>query len=126
MRFILKSQTHSEVLLNDYQSRLKASYLPAYIGTAGLALAIGGPLYAGTISNPLGQRDTRNVTIFAGLFLAIAGYGYGQYALKEKEKTLEKAINTYNDAVPEPERIRVDLLPVSNGTGGEIKTQVPF
>lgn len=126
MRFVLKKSSEAEVLLNDYQGRLRSRSLPAYMGTVGLVLAVGGPLYAGTISSPLGQRDTRNITLFTGLFLAVAGYGYGQFLLKQKEKTLEKAIDTYNDAVPESERIRVDLMPLPSGTGGEIKTQVPF
>ncbi len=113
-------------MLNDYQSRLKTSFIPAYIGSFGLALAIGGSLYAGTKGNPLGNRDTRNAFLFSGLFLAFGGYGYGHFIAKEKEKTLEKAIENYNDAVPEPERIRVDLMPLPSGTGGEIKTSVPF
>ncbi len=126
MRFVLKKTSQSEEMLNDYQSRLKTSFIPAYVGSLGLATAIGGSIYAGTISNQLGNRDTRNGFLFGGLFLAIAGYGYGQFALKQKEKTLEKAVETYNDAVPEPERVRIDLMPLPTGSGGEIKTQVPF
>ncbi|MBI3544551.1 MAG: hypothetical protein HY075_14870, partial [Deltaproteobacteria bacterium] len=86
----------------------------------------GGSLYASTKASPLGNRDTRNTFLFSGLLLAITGYGYGQYALKAKEKMLEKAVETYNDTVPEPERIRVELMPLPTGDGGEIKTQVPF
>lgn len=113
-------------MLDDYQNRLKLSRIPGFVGTAGLALAVGGSLYSATIASPLGNRDTRTAFLFGGILLAVVGYGYGQYALKAKEKVLEKAIDTYNDAVPEPERIRVDLTPLPTGTGGEIKTVVPF
>lgn len=89
-------------------------------------MAVGGPLYASTLRTDLGRRDTRAVLFFSGLFLLIASYTYGQYAIKRKEKTLEKAVSNYNDSAPILEKVQVGLTPVSTGTGGEIKTQVPF
>lgn len=118
--------SQAEVMLNDYQSRLKSSNWPAYLGTAGLVATIGGSIYANTLTTPLGQRDTRYTFILSGLFMVVSSYAYGQFALVQTEKTLEKAVDTYNDAVPNVDRIRVDLGPASTGTGGEIKTQVPF
>lgn len=127
LRFLFKKNLDSEALLNDYQSQIKASFIPAYVGTFGILLAaIGGGIYASSLQSELGQRDTRNVLLPVGLLLTIGGYAYGQYAIKEKEKTLEKAVKTYNDAVPELERIRIELTPLPSGNGGEIKTQVPF
>ena len=118
--------SQAETLLNDYQAQLRASNWPAYVGTLGIVAAIGGSIYANTLTTPLGQRDTRYTFILSGLFLVVSSYAYGQIAIVQKEKTLEKAVDTYNDAVPNVDRIRVDLGPVSTGTGGEIKTEVPF
>lgn len=126
LRFLLKKQGQAEQLLNDYQGKLKSSFIPGYVSTLGFASIIGGTIYSGAISSPLGQRDTRYAFLFTGIFLVVAGYAYGQYAIKDKEKTLEKAVESYNDAVPAPDRIRVELTPLPTGTGGEIKTQVPF
>ncbi len=126
MRFVLKKSSQAETLLNDYQSRLKSSFAPAYVSTAGILIAITGPLYASSLKLGQDQKWTRLGTIIGGVFLAVGGYAYGQYALNQKEKTLEKAVETYNDAVPEPERVRIDLMPLPTGSGGEIKTQVPF
>lgn len=126
MRFVLKKNSQSEQMLNDYQSKLKTSYIPAYTASLGIAMAIGGPLYASTLQSPLGQRDTRALLLFPGIFLAVASYAYAQYAIKVKEKTLEKAVEAYNDSAPAIDKVRVGLTPVSTGTGGEIKTQVPF
>lgn len=126
LRFLLKKNPDAETLLNSYQNQLNASLIPAYTGALGIAMAVGGPLYAATLHSPLGQRDTRNVFLYSGIFMVAASYLYGQWAVSHKEKTLEKAVETYNDAVPEPERIRVELTPLPSGNGGEIKTQIPF
>lgn len=123
---VLKSNSQAEEMLNDYQNRLKLSRISGYVATFGLALALGGTLYSTSVHGALGNRDTRAGFLFSGLLLAVGGYGYGLFALKEKEKVLEKAIETYNDSAPEPEKIRVNLVPVPTGTGGEVKTIVPF
>lgn len=126
LRFLLKKQGQAEAMLNSYQSRLKSSRIPAYTGTLGLILAVGGPMYAGTLDTPLGQRDTRTIFVASGIALALGSYIYGQWAFKSKENILENAVNSYNDSVPEPEQIRVELTPLPTGSGGEIKTQVPL
>lgn len=113
-------------MLNNYQSALSASKIPAYTGSLGIALAIGGPLYASTLSSPVGKDDTRKIFLFSGITLAIGSYFFGQWALHSKEKTLEKAVDTYNDAMPEPERIRIQLTPLPTGDGGEVKTYLPL
>ncbi|MEW6055375.1 MAG: hypothetical protein AB1540_02075 [Bdellovibrionota bacterium] len=112
--------------MNDYQGRLKTSLIPAYVGTFGGLLVLGGGIiYSDNVPSNVGRRDTRYAFMLSGLFLVLAGYGYGQYALKEKEKALEKAVKIYNDSVPAPERVRVTVTPTGDG-GGEIKTEVPF
>lgn len=113
-------------MLNDYQAGIKSANWPAYAGTLGVAAAIGGTIYANALQTPLGQRDTRYTFILSGLVLAVGSYAYGQFAMARNEKVLEKAVDTYNDAVPNVDRIRVDFGPVFTGSGGEIKTQVPF
>lgn len=125
LRMVLKNNSQSEAMLNDYQSQLKSATLPAYLGTLGLALAISGRFYAGTLNDP-GRRDTQMLMVYPGLALAIGSYIYAQLNIKKKENILEDAVNKYNAAAPEKERIRVDLLPLPTGDGGEIKTQVPF
>lgn len=126
LRNVFKPVPQAEAMLNDYQSRLRSSSIPAYTATLGIAMAIGGPIYANSRETYLGQRDTRYAFLLSGLFLVVASYAYGQFAIVQKEKTLEKAVDTYNDSVPDQERIRVDLRPVTDGTGGEIRTLVPF
>lgn len=126
LRTVVKTVSQSETLLNDYQTRLKSSSVPAYTATFGIAAAIGGSIYSNSIESNLGRRDTKYAFLLSGLFLTVASYAYGQFAIVQKEKVLEKAVNTYNDSVPEVERIRVDVAPLSDGSGGEIKTQVPF
>lgn len=126
MRSVFKTVPQSEAMLNDYQSRLRSSSIPAYTATLGIVMAIGGPIYANSRTTYLGQRDTRYAFLLSGLFLVVASYAYGQFALVQKEKTLDKAVNTYNDSVPDLERIRVDVRPITDGSGGEIRTQVPF
>jgi hypothetical protein len=126
LRQVFKKVPQAEAMLNDYQSRLKSSRWPAYVGTLGIATAVGGAVYAGTLQSSLGQRDTRYAFLLSGLFLAVAAYSYGQYAIVQKEKVLEKAVNTYNDAVPGVDRITVDFGPVTTGTGGQVQTIVPF
>jgi hypothetical protein len=126
LRFLLKNNNQSEVMLNDYQSRLRAPRFTAFTGLLGVALLIGGPLYASHITSELGRSDTRLAFIIGGSVLLAGSYFYGRHLVEEKEKTLEKAVGTYNDAVPEAEKIRVEITPAPTGTGGEIKTLVPF
>jgi hypothetical protein len=126
LRTVFKNVPQSEALLNNYQSKLQSSAIPAYVATLGVALAVGGPIYANTLDSHLGQRDTRYGFLLSGVLLAVASYAYGQFAIVQKENVLEKAINNYNDSVPNAERIRVDVGPLPDGSGGEIRTQVPF
>jgi hypothetical protein len=126
MRFIFSKNNQTEAILNDYQSRLRTSNWPAYTGSLGVAMLIGGPIYANTLHTPLGQRDTRNIFIATGVTLLVGSYFYGQWSLHKRENILEKGIQTYNDSVPEPERIQVGLTPTPTGDGGTIKTIVPF
>jgi len=126
LRPVIKKNAQSEDLLNNYQTSLKSQRWTAYTGSLGLVMAAGGSIYANTLKNPIAQRDTRNMLLFPGLFLAVGSYVYGQLAIRNNEKTLEKAVDTYNDSAPTTEKIRVGLAPLSNDTGGEIKTQVPF
>jgi len=125
LRQVLTKNPDAEALLNDYQGRLRASYIPAYTATLGAAMAIAGPLYAGTIKSLEGQSDTRALIMWPGIALLVGSYLYGQYALWRKEKTLENAVETYNHAVSDTDRIRVELTPTARGTGGEVKTLVP-
>ncbi len=125
LRFVLKKNSQSEAMLNDYQGQLKSATLPAYIGTLGLAMAISGRFLAGTKNDP-GRRDTTYALVYPGILLAVSSYIYAQLGIKSKESVLEDAVNNYNTTASEKEKIRVDLLPLPTGDGGEIKTQVPF
>ena len=126
LRHVLRKNSQSEYLLNRYQSSLKASNIPAYFGTGGaIGLAVG-LIYASKIESPLGKRDTKTIVLPLGIGMILGSYFFGQYFISSNQKTLEKAVDTYNDAAEEKERIQVGFTPMTNGDGGQIKTIVPF
>ncbi len=126
LRPVFKKFSEPTSLLDDYQAQLRTSYIPAYVGSAGLALALGGTIYASQLKTPLGQRDTRYSFLFAGALLAVSSYAYNQFLFTKKERTLAKAVDTYNNLAPDSEKISVQITPNSNVDGGEIRTLVPF
>lgn len=126
LRGVFKNNSEAERLLNDYQSNIKRLRWPSYFGGVGVASMLAGLIYSEQLQTQLGRRDTRLTMIGGGGFLVIASYLYGQYARSSNEKTLEKAVDTYNDSVGEEEKIQVNLTPLTHEAGGKIQTIVPF
>ncbi len=126
LRIVLKKHAQSEQLLNLYQNNLKASKWPAYIGSAGLGIALGGFIYANTLENPKDQTIARYSALAVGFAIAFGAYSYGQYAIKNNDRILENAVARYNKDVNKEEKIQVKFAPTTTGLGGEIKTEVPF
>lgn len=126
LRRALKTNPQSEEILNRYQSNLKVSRITAYTGTFGLLTFIGGPLYSTQIENPTARNDVRKVSLYAGATLLIGSYLFGKWNYHSNERTLQSAVDVYNNAASQNDRITVDLTPTATGDGGQIKTIVPF
>jgi hypothetical protein len=88
--------------LNDYQATRASLHNAAYIGTAGLFLAILGlvlhPRYSDTA--PAGQNITRGLT-FIGLGATTGALIYSLGTIQANEQRLGSAIHYYNSAHPE-------------------------
>lgn len=126
LRPLFTKNQQSLSLLNTYQNQAKKNYWPAWTASFGAGLLVGGNIYANSLSSPVGQSDTRLLFVSAGVFFIVSSLLYGQFAVKAREKTLQSAIDHYNDSAPQTEKIKVFLTPVVTGTGGEVKTLVPF
>lgn len=127
LRVVLRKYSPSEEMLNTYQKNLQSSKIPAYFGTVGLLSIIIGPIYASTLDeSPLGKRDTRYVTLLGGASVLLGSYFWGITNINRNEARLSSAVSDYNNAVDRSEQIQVNFTPTQSGTGGEIKTIVPF
>ncbi len=126
LRVVFKKYNPSEELLNSYQQNLRSSKIPAYFGTVGLLSLIIGPVYASTIDNTIGKRDTRYATIFGGASVLLGSYFWGIWNINRNENRLSSSVDQYNQAVDRAEQIQVNFTPTQTGDGGQIKTIVPF
>ena len=126
LRQVLRNSPQSEIMLNEYQGNLKSSKVPAYLGTVGLLVLVGGPIYASSLDSEIGASDTRTLSILTGAGILVSSYLFGKFSIKQNEAHLESAVEKYNQSVDKNEQINVSLSPTPMGDGGQIKTIVPF
>lgn len=109
LRFLLKKQPQSEALLNEYQNTLKYSRWPAYFGSLGLLIAIGGSIASVyLVQPPKDQKPARMISIASGITLLLASYAYGQHIIYMNEKRLQEALTTYNAQIDAKDRIQLN------------------
>lgn len=127
LRQVLKSNPDAVALLNDYQATLKSPPWPAYIGTVGIATLIAGSLAAEHLgATKVRRNNIRWAFIGAGSSVILGSYFYSYRRMKNNEKTLDRAVDTYNNTAPPEDRIRVGFEPSEVGAGAQIKTEVKF
>lgn len=126
LRPVLKNNSESLELLNRYQDNLYASWIPAYTGTLGILMLIGGPIYANQIASPVGQHDTRKILVYSGISVIIGGYFFGQWSIKRNERRLEKAIDAYNRTANDYDKLSVGLAPNPSEPGARVDAIIPF
>ncbi len=130
LRFLFKKNSESENLLDSYQKGRRSMGWYPYVGSLGIATVIGGSIYAGTIEGTaIEQRNIRIAFLFGGLAIAAGSYWLSKKNMASNEKTLENAIDHYNDNAPESEKIRMNVAPLvgpDGEKGAMMQTEVGF
>lgn len=100
LRPAFKSNPEAERLLNEYQSSLKSPNWPAYVGTLGLVMTVGGIIAAPSMHpRRVGQRNIRYAFTGTGVGIIVGSYIWGQQRRIANEETLNSAIAAYNSGI---------------------------
>jgi hypothetical protein len=86
--------------LDLYQDRRRSVQKLAYLGTAGVIMAVGGSIVSRQFEHPT-SAVVRNVSVAAGLTVAITTALIGIGVLRTNEEHLGNAVKFYNQAHPE-------------------------
>lgn len=86
--------------LNEYQSNRRSVQTAAYIGTAGLVIAIASILLKESW-DPDQQKKIRNIGVATGFGMTAGSLVYSFGVLRSNERHLENAIQHYNAAHPQ-------------------------
>jgi hypothetical protein len=95
LRPYVESIPEAVSLLNTYQTNKRNVQNVAYIGTAGLLLALTGILFSKQISET-NQSSVRNVLVFSGLGIMVGSAVYAVNSLINNEENLLNAVKKHN------------------------------
>ncbi len=104
LRAILEHTPDALDELDQYQAGRNSIRYSAYVGTAGLLMAITAGLIANTVNDAnheQGRQDTAKVLRASGLGLTIGSVVFGLSALRSNEEHLQTAIIKYNASSPD-------------------------
>lgn len=90
--------------LDRYQSGRNSIRYSAYVGTAGLLIALTGSLVANAFieeRRTTARQDTAKVLRFSGIGLTVGSVVFGLSALRNNEEHLQSAIIKYNASQPD-------------------------
>jgi hypothetical protein len=113
LRPLFEPVPESLALLNTYQKTREQAKLAAYLGTAGLVIAIVGPMLAGLLKGPNNGPLTEaglylsTAASLGGITLAGGAIVIGLTVIRANENRLFQAVQNYNQVHPEKP---VDLL----------------
>jgi hypothetical protein len=99
LRPIIRDTPAAIAELDAYQSNRIGVKNAAYVGSAGLLIALGGVFLSRHFDD--NQVLVRNLSLAAGLALAAGSFGYALAVLQTNEAHLGKAVNFYNAGHPD-------------------------
>lgn len=105
MRHILTLVPAAEVLLDEYQHTNRSIKKLAYVGTAGLVVALAGFIVSTRYYTPDGKdsgtsRLIRTASVISGLTLTVGSFVTGFTIAQTNERRLIEAVDLYNKERP--------------------------
>jgi hypothetical protein len=104
LRSIFEKSPEALDELDEYQSGRNSLRYSAYVGTAGLVLALTSGLLANAFideNHPTGRKDTAKVIQLGGLGITLGSVLFGLSKLRNNEEHLQTAIIKYNATSPD-------------------------
>ncbi|MBC7396008.1 MAG: hypothetical protein H7333_01075 [Bdellovibrionales bacterium] len=102
LKYFTRSVPAAALLLEDYQTVREATRITAYICTVAVVVAVLAPQIARRIerSPPWHAEHLAQVIRLSALAFAAGNVAYSFSVLRENEKLLSQAVNTYNQSSP--------------------------
>lgn len=102
LRIVVRDVPPAVAELDAYDLSRHKVQSAAYVGSAGLLLALAGVLLAShVISDPNQQIAVRNLSVISGLGISAGAFIYGSSVIRTNEARIGNAVNDFNAVHPE-------------------------
>lgn len=99
LRPILSDTPAALAELDEYQANRRKVRISAYMGTAGLLIALGSVILSNQFDTAT-RNTVRNIGLISGLSIGVGFTVYSLAVLRTNEAHLQKAVDRYNEANP--------------------------